>query len=153
MTSGFEKLLPAEFRSGNSIPVERATITRQRMLEIIEDTLNASRVNFITTSCYEDVEVAVLPKEKAESYSYEQLKEVVQAATIKTVETLIEKIDNGQRAMQGNIKSASAQREFDIVSPYFDAMRGIAKSILPNSSPPCSASNSPASTHKECAED
>lgn len=32
----YEQYLPEEFKSGNDIPVERATITRQRMLEIIE---------------------------------------------------------------------------------------------------------------------
>lgn len=34
--------LPAEFRSGNSIPVERATITRERMAEILQDTIEAA---------------------------------------------------------------------------------------------------------------
>lgn len=29
--------LPPEFRSGNSIPVERATITRERMIEILAE--------------------------------------------------------------------------------------------------------------------
>lgn len=35
--------LPAEFRSGNNIPVERATITRERMEEIIRDAIEADR--------------------------------------------------------------------------------------------------------------
>lgn len=35
--------LPAEFRSGNSIPVERATITRERMTEILQDAIEADR--------------------------------------------------------------------------------------------------------------
>lgn len=35
--------LPAEFRSGNSVPVERATITRERMTEILQDALEADR--------------------------------------------------------------------------------------------------------------
>ncbi|MAK55192.1 MAG: hypothetical protein CML17_05035 [Pusillimonas sp.] len=32
-----EELLPLEFRSGNDVPVEQATITRARMIEIIEE--------------------------------------------------------------------------------------------------------------------
>lgn len=35
--------LPAEFRSGNSIPVERARITRERMTEILQDAIKADR--------------------------------------------------------------------------------------------------------------
>lgn len=35
--------LPPEFRSGNSIPVERATITRERMIEILAETIEADR--------------------------------------------------------------------------------------------------------------
>lgn len=35
--------LPAEFRSGNNIPVERATITRERMLEILQAAIEADR--------------------------------------------------------------------------------------------------------------
>ena len=35
--------LPAEFRSGNSVPVERARITRRRMEEILIDAIEADR--------------------------------------------------------------------------------------------------------------
>ncbi|OXR48135.1 hypothetical protein PuT2_14015 [Pusillimonas sp. T2] len=35
--------LPPEFRSGNSIPVERATITRERMVEILTEAIEAGR--------------------------------------------------------------------------------------------------------------
>lgn len=35
--------LPPEFRSGNSIPVERATITRERMIEILAAAIEADR--------------------------------------------------------------------------------------------------------------
>lgn len=35
--------LPTEFRSGNSIPVERATITRQRMAEILAEAIDNAR--------------------------------------------------------------------------------------------------------------
>lgn len=35
--------LPPEFRSGNSIPVERATITRERMVEILTEAIEADR--------------------------------------------------------------------------------------------------------------
>lgn len=35
--------LPAEFQSGNSIPVERTTITRERMTEILKDAIEADR--------------------------------------------------------------------------------------------------------------
>lgn len=31
----YEEYLPVEFKSGNDIPVERVTITRKRMLEIL----------------------------------------------------------------------------------------------------------------------
>lgn len=34
--------LPAEFQSGNSVPVERATITRQRMTEILAEAIEAA---------------------------------------------------------------------------------------------------------------
>lgn len=34
--------LPPEFRSGNSIPVERATITRERMVEILTEAIEAA---------------------------------------------------------------------------------------------------------------
>lgn len=33
--------LPPEFRSGNSIPVERATISRERMVEILKEAIEA----------------------------------------------------------------------------------------------------------------
>ena len=36
-----EHLLPEEFRSGNNIPVERATISRERMLEIVSSILHS----------------------------------------------------------------------------------------------------------------
>lgn len=37
------KYLPEEFKSGNSVPVERATITRQRMVEILAEAIGADR--------------------------------------------------------------------------------------------------------------
>lgn len=37
----FEIELPEEFRSGNSIPVERATISRERMIEILHQAVDA----------------------------------------------------------------------------------------------------------------
>lgn len=38
-TDTYTPVLPPEFRSGNEIPVERATITRERMTEILTDAL------------------------------------------------------------------------------------------------------------------
>ena len=35
--------LPAEFQSGNSVPVERATITRQRIAQILDEAIEADR--------------------------------------------------------------------------------------------------------------
>lgn len=35
--------LPLEYRSGNGIPVERAVITRTRMIEILQDAVEADR--------------------------------------------------------------------------------------------------------------
>lgn len=49
--NAYEEYLPEEFKSGNNVPIERATITRKRMLEIIgtvvdqiyEDAFSAGR--------------------------------------------------------------------------------------------------------------
>lgn len=38
-----EELLPPEFHSGNDIPVERATITRARMIEILSEAIESDR--------------------------------------------------------------------------------------------------------------
>lgn len=38
-----EQLLPGEFRSGNCIPVERVTIKRDRMIEILSDAIEQDR--------------------------------------------------------------------------------------------------------------
>jgi hypothetical protein len=41
MTDTYKPVLPPEFRSGNEITVERATITRERMTEILADAIEA----------------------------------------------------------------------------------------------------------------
>lgn len=47
------KYLPEEFKSGNSVPVERATITRQRMVEILAESISFKTLitNILCSEC------------------------------------------------------------------------------------------------------
>lgn len=48
MTDTYTPALPSEFQSGNEIPVERATFTRERMTEILKETIQSYQSHLST---------------------------------------------------------------------------------------------------------
>lgn len=122
--------LPAEFRSGNSIPVERATITRDRMTEILQDAVEAA----LQSQSMDAEHWAELHRLRAKRRSSDREQKMWKAAAI------------SERVMRvAAEKALKSQDRADAVERLIEAVRNYMSFGCPVCSGDCFSANPPVS--------